>query len=236
MTNVDFGIAFFLLILIIVYSVMFISSNITNDFNHFNSEKLENEASAMMSGLFFTEDHKSLVSEFKEIQVRFSEISATSHLSNLEIEITPEVSKAHVYDKRYNEIASSVTSISGKTIVSFDMGFSPLEKKYVYIVYEGSNTSNINYTSNSSENNVTSVIISENEIYLLSQSKCSYLQSMSYEESRNFFGFTENFRISNGCIYGPEPPEANVIVRTISMLVEQADETIQSEKVNIMVW
>jgi hypothetical protein len=237
MTNIDFGVAFFLLITGIVFAVASISSNMTNDFNYFNAEKVEAESVTIVSSLFDSKDNKSLISEFKMIQIRFDEIGMLAHSSNLDIEITPEVNKVHVYDKQFSEISSSITPLTGKIRVSFSLDFSAGETKYVNIFYEGTNTSDIEYTSNVTETNVTSVILSEREEYLLSQSKCTQLQSLGYQESKDLFGFTENFRIDNGCIYGPNPPDdANVIVKTIPMIIELSDEIIQSEKIRLMVW
>lgn len=236
MTQIDFGVAFFLLITIIIYSISVVSANISNDFNYFNSEKVEKVASSITSNLFDVKDSNSLVSEFKQIQIGFDEVGGIPHTTTLDIQIMPEVSKVHVYDKMYNEIASTVTSLSGQTNVSFNLDFLAFETKYVYIVYEGTNTSSIDYTSDVSANNVTGVIVSEKEIYVLSQAKCSQLQSMSFNESKNLFGFTESFRISNECVYGPQPPSANVIVKKIPIIMEQSDGTIQSTKIQLMVW
>jgi hypothetical protein len=236
MTQIDFGVAFFLLVTIIIYSISVVSANITNDFNYFNSEKVEKAASTIESNLFDVKDTNSLVSEFKQIQISFDEVGGIPHTTTLDIQIMPEVSKVHVYDKTYNEITSAVTSLSGQTNVSFDLDFLAFETKYVYIAYEGINTSSIDYTSDVSANNVTAVIVSEKEIYVLSQAKCSQLQSMSFDESKNLFGFTESFRISNECIHGPQPPSANVIVNNIPILKEQSDGTIQSTKIQLVVW
>lgn len=236
MTQIDFGVAFFLLITIIIYSISVVSANITNDFNYFNSEKIEKSASTIESNLFDVKDSNTLVSEFKQIQISFDEVGEIPHTTTLDIQIMPEVSKVHVYDKMYNEIASTVTSMSGQTNVSFNLDFLTFETKYVYIVYEGTNTSSIDYTSDVSANNVTAVIVSEKGIYVLSQSKCSQLQSMSFNESKNLFGFTESFRISNECVYGPQSPSANVIVKKIPILMERFDGTIQSTKIQLMVW
>lgn len=237
MTNVDFAVAFFVLITGIVFAVASISSNITNDFNYFNAEKVETESATIISSLFDTKDNKSLISEFKLIQLRFDEVGMLDHSSNLDVEITPEVNKVHVYDKQLNEISSSITPLTGKISISFNLDFSAGETKYVNIIYEGSNTINIEYTSNVTETNVTSVILSEREEYVLSQNKCSQLQSLGHQESKDNFGFKENFRLDNGCIYGPIPPDdANVIVKSIPTLVELSDETIKSEKIRLVVW
>jgi len=237
MTQIDFAIAFFLLISISVFSISFISSSASNDFNQLNSEKIEEAVSSISTQLFDVKDNKSLVSNFKQIGVKFTEIAGLSHSSDLDIEITPEVNKVHVYDKMFNEIGSSVTSLSGKTKVSFILDFAPNEEKYVNIIYDGYYTTNIDYTSNVTEINVTSIIISEKEIFVLSKERCSQLKSLNYEDSKNLFGFTENFRISNECVYGPDPsPDANVIVKTIPVLVEKIDESIRSEKIKLLVW
>lgn len=236
MTKVDFGVAFFLIMAAIIFSLTFVSASMNNDFNHFNSKKVDKEASSITTQLFDINDNNSLVSEFKQIQISLTEVGMLSHTSVLEFGISPVVNKVHVYDKRFNEIASVVED-TDKTKVSFSLGFSSGEKKYVSIIYEGSNTDYINYTSNVTENNVTSVIVSEKEIRVLSQNECSYLQSLSSNDFKNIFGFTENLKIDNICVYGPNPPSsANIIVKTIPTLVEGTDEIISNEKIKIMVW
>jgi len=120
--------------------------------------------------------------------------------------------------------------------VSLDLFFFSNEKKYVNIFYEGPPTTSIAYTSNITETNITSVILSEEDVYVLSQERCSNLKSLSYEEAKNRFGFLDNFNVSD-CSYGIEVPlTGNIIVNSIPVLVEKVDGTIYPKFVKLKVW
>jgi hypothetical protein len=59
---------------------------------------------------------------------------------------------------------------------------------------------------------------------------------LSYDDARDQFGFSNNFKISE-CEYGSEAPlTANVIVKSIPLLVEKQDGTIYSNFVKLKVW
>jgi hypothetical protein len=119
-------------------------------------------------------------------------------------------------------------------IVFFNLDFSPNEKKYVNIFYDDVPTSSIVYTSD--ENNITSIILSEEDIYVLSQQRCSSLKALSYEETRNKFGLLDNFNIS-GCDYGYAAPDtANIIVKSVPILIEKSDGTLYLDFVRMKVW
>lgn len=236
MTQIDFAIAFALILTILLYSVFFITNNISSDFNTFTSKRLEKAALSLSKQLFEIQDNKSLVTNFKEIQAVFEEVGGYSHNEQIKITISPVVSKIHVYDKIFNEIQSTNSSTSDNVTVTFDLSFSSNEKKYVNIFYFGEPSTNIVFLNDVAESNITGVILSEKNMAVLSQEKCSDLKSLSYDVSKNIFGFNDNFRITNGCVYGPEPPAANLIVKSKTLLVEKSDETVYPEYLKLMVW
>lgn len=234
MTEIDFAVAFLLIISVLTYSIISVSNKLSNDFNLFTEKKLEESASSFSKQLLKIQDEKSLISNFKKIKVSFQEIGSYSHTENLNITITPIVNKIHVYDNYLNEIPSTVLNNVDNVIVSFNLDFSPNEKKYVNIFYDDVLTSSIDYTSD--ENNITSIILSEEDVYVLSQQRCSNLKALSYEETRNKFGLLDNFNIS-GCDYGYAAPDAaNIIVKSVPILIEKSDGTLYMDFVRLKVW
>ena len=236
MSQIDFAVAILLMISVLTYSVVSVSNKLTNDFNMFTIKGLEKSASSLSKQLFDTQDDKSLMSDFKKIQVSFLEIGSYPHTETLNITITPVVNKVHVYDNFLNEITSTTLDNGDNVTVSIDLFFSSGEKKYVNIFYNGTQTASIAYTSNITETNISSVILSEEDVYVLSQTRCSSLKSLNYEEAKNRFGFLDNFNISD-CTYGIEVPlTANIIVKSIPVLIENPDGTIYSKFVKLKVW
>ena len=235
MSQIDFAVAILLMISVLTYSVISVSSKLTNDFNTFTAKKLEESASSLSKQLFKIQDNKSLVSNFKKIQASFQEIGGYQHMETMNVTITPVVNKIHVYDNFLNETQSVNSSNTDNITVSFNLSFSANEKKYVNIFYDDVPTNKINYTSNITETNVTSVILSEEDSYVLSQQRCSNLKALSYEEAKNKFGFSDNFRISE-CEYGGEPSLSNIIVKSIPLLIENSTGTLYSNFVKLKVW
>ena len=234
MTEIDFAVAFLLIISILTYSIVSVSNKLSNDFNLFTEKKLEESVSSFSKQLLKIQDEKSLISNFKKIQVSFQEIGSYSHTENLNITITPLVSKIHVYDNHLNEVPSTVLNNVYNVIVSFNLDFLPNEKRYVNIFYDDVPTSNIAYTSNG--NNIAGIILSEEDVYVLSQERCSNLRALSYEETRSKFNLLDNFNISE-CNHGYSPPDtANVIVKSVPVLIEKSDGTLLVDFVRIKVW
>lgn len=234
MNEIDFAVAFLLMILILTYSVMSVSNKLANDFNLFSEKKLEESASSISKQLLEMQDEKSLISNFKKIQASFQDIGSYSHTETLSITITPFVDKIHVYDNSFNEIASTIVNNGNNASVSFSLGFLPNEKKYVNIFYDDAPTSSIAYTNE--DNNISSVILSEVDVYVLSQQRCSNLKTLSYQDAKSKFGFSNNFNIT-GCDYGLSiPVTADVIVKSVPALIERSDGTLYSDFVKIKVW
>jgi hypothetical protein len=234
MTQLDFAVAFLLIITILTYSVVSVSSKLTNDFNTFTVKRLDESASSLSKQLFEINDNKSLISSFKKISASFQEIGSYPHTETINIAITPVVENIHVYDNFLNEIDSTVNNGDNST-VSFNLSLSANEKRYANIFYEGISTS-IAYLDNTTEINISALILSEEEAPVLSQQKCSELKALNHEAARNRFGFLDNFNITE-CDYGLGAPEtANIIVKSIPLLIERSDGTIYSGFVKLRVW
>ncbi|MFH1473671.1 MAG: hypothetical protein ABIE55_02140 [Candidatus Aenigmatarchaeota archaeon] len=237
MAQIDFAIAFVVVFTMISYSVFIVSGTITKDFNYFNLKEIEKSHDSLSRQLFDTMDSKSLISNFKEVQISFEEIGGYNHTENLKISIKPLVEKIHVYNQTMDEIASVNSTEGNYTNVSFNMDFSTNQIIYVSVFYSGSNTDEIIFNNNVTQDNVTANIISEKDVPVLSQNRCDYLRSLGYDAARNSFGFTHRFRIDNHCVYGEVPPiAANIIVKSVPLFVERIDESIYPEQVILKVW
>jgi hypothetical protein len=237
MAQVDFAIAFVVIFTMIAYSIFIVSSTITKDFNYFNIKEIEKSQESLSKQLFETLDSKSLISNFKVVQISFEEIGAYQHTETLNISIKPIMGKIHVYNQTIHEIASSNSTTGEYVNISFDLDFSANQINYVKIFYFGNNTDEIIYNNNITQTNVTARILSEEDVPVLSQDKCNSLKGLDYDAARNNFGFIRRFRIDNHCVYGEEPPvAANIVVKSISLFVEKTDETIYPELVTLKVW
>lgn len=237
MAHIDFAIAFVVVFTMVSYSILIVSSTITKDFDYFTTKEIEKSQDSLSKQLFETLDNKSLVSNFKKIQVSFQEIGAYQHTENLNISIRPIVEKVHVYNQTMHEIPSSNSTTGNYVNISFGLDFSANQINYVNIFYSGDQTEEIIYNSNITQTNVTARILSEKDVYVLSQDRCSLLQGLDYEQAKNNFGFEHRFRIDNHCVYGEEPPIAtDIIVKSVPILVEKTDGTIYPELVTIKVW
>ena len=235
MSQIDFAIAILIMISVLTYSVISTSNKLNNDFNTFTSKGLEESASTLSKQLFKVEDSKSLISSFKKIQASFTEIGGYSHTETMNVTITPSVNKIHVYDSFLNEIPSEILDNGDNVTVSFDLDFNSDEKKFVNIFYNDVSATKINFT-NLTEINVTSIILSEEDAYVLSQERCSDLKSISYEEAKNMFGFLDDFNISE-CDYGKQIPyTSSIIVESIPIMIEREDGTLYSKTVKLRIW
>jgi hypothetical protein len=237
MAQVDFAIAFVVVFTMIAYSVFIVSSTITKDFSYFNIKEIEKSQDSLTKQLFRTLDSKSLITNFKVIQISFEEIGGYRHTENLDISIKPLMEKIHVYNQTMNEIVSTNSTTGEYVNISFNLDFSANQINYVNIFYFGNNTDEIIYNSNITQTNITATILSEEDVSILSQERCNYLKGLDYDTARSNFGFEHRFRIDNNCVYGEEPPvAANIIVKSIPLFVEKSDGTIYPELVTLKVW
>jgi len=239
MTQIDFAVGLLLTLIVVTYSTLSISSVVSNDFNFFTSKRLDQSASSLYKQLFEIQDNKSLISNFKKIQVEFTDIGGYSHTEQLNITISPIANKIHVYNKSMSEIISNKFTTSENVTVSFLVPMYANGKTYVDIFYFGSPTNKIDYTSDSLQTNVTARILSEEDVAVLSQEKCSKLKALNYEEAKTAFGFIDNFKVDSiDCKYGEEPSTtSSVVIKSIYMLIEnKTDESLYSKNAKLMVW
>jgi hypothetical protein len=228
MAQIDFAVAFVVIFMMVSYSVFFVSNTLAKDFDYFNEKELEESSDSMSDQLFYTMDNKSLVYDFKKMQILFEEIGGYQHTESITISIGL-VGKAHVYNLTMGEVQSSYASGN----ISFDLEFLENEKKYVSIIYDG-NAENVTYVGGG---NVTAKILYEDIVSVLSQDRCGLLKSLPYNESKNIFGMSHNFRIDNHCVYGENPPtDADIIVKSVPVIIENQDGTVYPDYVTLKVW
>lgn len=229
MAQIDFAVAFVVIFMMVSYSVFFVSNTLAKDFDHFAGKEIQSSKDSLVNQLFYAQDDKSLVSNFRKTWIVFEEVGDYSHTETLVLSTSPIVDRLHVYNLTMAEISSSY--IDGN--LSFGLGFSPNQKNYVNLIYDGS----FDLIGYNNSQNITARILFEEEVVVLSQEKCSDLQAMSYDDAKTAFGVSHNFRIDDYCVYGNNPPaDANVIVERLPMLIEDTDGTIKTASVTLKVW
>ncbi|MFH0928735.1 MAG: hypothetical protein V1818_00055 [Candidatus Aenigmatarchaeota archaeon] len=232
MAQIDFAVAFVVIFIMISYATFFVSNALTGDFEHYETKKLEASRDSLANQLFKNLDSNSLMTSLKRTQIVFEDVGGYTHTETLNISFEPAVSDVHVYNLTMGEIASDVSDGA----VSFELGFAPGMKSHITIIHSGS-AENVSYASNITANNITAVILSESDVLVLSQEKCSDLQSISYSESKSNLGMENHFRIDSHCVYGENTPEAgNIIVRNIPVMIENASGAIYTDYITLKVW
>jgi len=236
MSQIDFTIGFVLIISTMFLIIYFISNSISNNVSDLSINELEESSISLEKYLFEINDDKSLISTVRELQAILTEVNNTAHIEEIRISIKPQVNKVKVYDTSMNEITSTPSQLPGETILSFDLSFTPNEKKRVNIFYFGDSVTNIDYLT--TENNITLRILSDKELNVVSQEKCSNFKSSSYENTKKNFGFQNQFRLDlDDCSYGPEPSiTANIILKNIPVLFEDSNNLLSAKIARLRVW
>ena len=225
MAQVDFAVAFVVIFMMVSYSVFFVSNRLSNDFDYFNAMEKEVSVDSLSSQLLYG---NGLVYKFKRMQVLLEEVGGYQHTENIVITMG-DVSKAHVYNLTMVELPSSYSAGN----ISFSADMMANEEKYLSIIYDGS-AEGVSYYG---AENVTARILFEEDVPVLSQDKCNALKSLSYDETKNNLGFNHNFRIDNHCVYGENPPEdADIIIKTFPIMIENQDGTVYPDYVTLKVW
>jgi hypothetical protein len=233
MTDIDSTMAFVLILTVLTFVIFYASSYFSTETGLLGSVELRKSSDFLTTQLFQTFDN-SLLDTGKKIQILFKEEQDRDHQETLQVSIEPVVNKIHVYDKFLNEIPSS-TQISGdQVIVTFSLSFGRNEEKRIDILYFGRKTSNIEYLSGGT--GISAKILSEKEVNLVSQDRCSKLGS-DYDNTRTILGFDQQFRVDlTDCSFGPNPPDANVILSSYPVLVEKLNGLISPELARVSVW
>jgi hypothetical protein len=235
MSHIDFAIGFVLIVSTIFMLFYFVSNSVSNNINDFSANEIRESSFSLGRYLFDIGDEKSLVSTFRELQAVLDETNGTSHTEEIKISIKPQVSKVKVYNSSMAEITSSSTQSPGETIVSFTLSFAPNENKNVKVVYSGNSASRIDYLN--PENNITLRMLSDEELNVVSQQKCSDFKSRSYDTIRGMFGFKNDFRLDlENCNYGPQPTVGNIITRNVPVIFESSNGLLVSKLARLSVW
>ena len=235
MSHIDFAIGFVLIVSTIFMLFYFVSNSISNNINDFSANEIRESSFSLGRYLFDISDEKSMVSTFRELQAVLIENNNTYHTEEMRISIKPQVSKVKVYNSSMVEITSSSTQSPGETIVSFTLSFAPNENKSVKVVYYGDPANSIDYLN--PENNITLRMLSDEELKVVSQQKCSDFKSRSYDIVREMFGFKNDFRLDlENCNYGPQPTVGNIITRNVPVVFESQNGLLVSKLARLSVW
>lgn len=235
MSHIDFAIGFVLIISTIFALFYFVTNSVSNNVNGFSANEIKESSSSLGRYLFDINDEKSLVSTFRELQAILNETNSTGHTEEIRISIMPQVSKVKVYNSTMDEIASFSYQLPGETTVSFTLSFSANEIKRVNIFYVGSPASDIDYLTN--QNNITLRMLSDKGLNVVSQQKCSNLNSYPYETAKKIFGLKNDFRVEvENCNYGLQSTGGNVITRSIPVIFESTNGLLSSKLVRLLVW
>jgi len=229
MSQTDFIIGFGVLIVLVSFTIFYISSNYSSEFNSLLLLDLK-ESSYQLEQLL----KDSLSDNFKKINSYFKEIGGEEHRERIGISIEIEnIDKIHVYDDLMNEIPSDVIRTGKGVNVFFFLDFDPNEEKFVNIFYYGGSSTDLKYLGNPEENNVIGRILSEYNVNVIPNEKCN----LDYDQFRNSLDFENQFKINlTECSIGPEPPETNVIVKNIPILFENSNELMIPENMRVLTW
>ena len=99
MAQIDFAIAFVVVFTMITYSIFIVSGTISKDFEYFNEKEIGKAQDSLSKQLFEILDDKSLVSNFKKIDILFEDIGGYPHIETIMISIKPIMNKIHVYNQ-----------------------------------------------------------------------------------------------------------------------------------------
>ncbi len=93
-------------------------------------------------------------------------------------------------------------------------------------------------TTSATSENTTQKMLSDQKIFVVSQNKCNNLNGLSYDSARDIYGFKDQFNINmTDCLYGANPPvSANIIARSIPVLVERTGGSITFSTARLLVW
>lgn len=235
MSHIDFAIGFVLIISTISVLIYFVTNSISNNINDFRADEVRESSISLERYLFDINDDKSLVSTFRELQGVLTESNHTDHTEQMIISIKPQVNKVKVYNDSMDEIISSSSQLPGETRVSFTLDFVANEVKRFSIFYNGSSVDDIDYLT--PNNNITLRILSDKELNIVTQEKCSALKSLSYDNVKKMFGFKNNFRLDlENCNYGSQPIAGNIIVRNVPVIFESSNGLLSSNMAKLSVW
>jgi hypothetical protein len=223
MTEVDFAIAFLLIISVITYSVVAVSDRLSSNFATYSEKRIEAAADSLSSQIF-SED--GLMQRFDKIQLRIREIGNFDHVERVTFGL-PGALKIHAYNSTMDEIESTVSAENVTIVRSLRSG----QSEYIDVIYEG----NVSSISVYAPANVSVTVVFGGEIIALSYAKCQELKSMNYTDAKTRFGFNDYFSLSL-CDYGPSPPNTNIVARSMPLMYEDSDGTMRYAVSRLRVW
>ncbi len=249
MTQTDFAIAFGILIVIVFFVMSYTTNNFTNELDILKTSELRQASYGLGKQLLGTTGYPpnwykttpiilGLEGTVNKIQTIYEEVGDYEHKEKVKVSIfyTEIEGDPHVYDLFMNEVPSEIEYVGNKVMITFELEFIPLEKKRINIFYFGDST-NIEYSSNPTETNITGRILSEQPMSVIQQEKCYSLGNIGYENIRDLVGFEHQFRIDlTDCSYGLNAPDADVVVTTFPVLIERSDGLISAEIARVSVW
>jgi len=235
MSHIDFLIGFVLIISTVSLLIYFVSNSLSNNVNDFRTNEIKESSYSLGRYLFDINDDKSLVSTFRELQTVLNETNHTNHEEEIIISIKSQVTNVKIYNSSLSEIVSTSSQFPGETVVSFTLNFVADEVKRVNIFYVGDSVNDIDYLT--PDNNITLRMLSDKEINIVSQEKCSNFISYPYETVKDMLGFRNNFRLDlENCNYGPQPSVGNIVVRNIPVIFESSNGLLSSKFARLSVW
>ncbi len=216
MSQLDFVIAITLVITMISLVVFFSASSFSNKIDYIGSYNLENSVDSLASYLF--EDV--LSEKIKNIQFKLEETGNYSHQEEITLTLDGNFNNPHLYENS-NEINIDVTGDD----VSFTLNFDSAEKRYFELFYDGG-VDDIIYSAA----NISSVILSEKDIFVVSLDKCSDIE---YNNTKDMIGYDFKLEI---CNIGLDPPETgDVIVLDYPVLIFD-DQGFNPTLTKIIMW
>jgi len=234
MTQVDFIVALFITVAVIMFSLFIVLGRFNTDFDQLNLKSLDIDSATLLQQI-----NDNLTENFRSVQVMFNETSGLSHSETLQIILRPSgsVDRMHVYDNLLNEIPSAVVKDLTEVRVDITLSFSANEKKLIRFIYSGTPTTEIIYGSNPVTTNVSAIILSERVTPVISDAKCSDLSETFYQSLRNSLGAENNFHVTlTDCNFGPLPPLTNVVVKSKTVMKEKSDGVLSAEVMRLSVW
>jgi len=234
MVEIDMIVGFVLIIAILSFTIFYSTNSFSTEFNSLRSDNVKEASLALQTQLFSTND-TSLIDYINKIQVIFRETTGTTHTEQVDIAVNPSIPNFKVYSENFTSISATTSTKKGKFTISFTLSFQPYELKKINIFYYGSPTNSLSYTSTG--NGISASILSEMKVQIVSLAKCTSFTSLNYNDTKKLLGFNKDFRIeTSNCVYGSNPPQADVVVSLYPTLVEKNDGSIVEEIVKLMVW
>ena len=235
MTEIDFVMAIGITIAVITFVIFYSVNTFSTDTDSLRMNALENAKAPIADQLM----HSYLADKVKHSDVMLREVGNSTHTENIKISLEPSdvAESIFVCDDELNDLDSTAHEYDKNITVVFSSSFSPFEKKHVNVFYRGNSTSKMTYETNVTDKNVTGAILSEGDEQIISYDKCSSMMNKTIEEVMEDLGTDHYFQLElEGCSFGPNPPETDVVTERIPVLIEDSEGKITSDVAILRVW